>query len=81
MNRPLIIAAALVLSACTDASTARRAVEAVGLTEVRTTGYRFWGCSQDETFRTGFEARNAQGRAVTGVVCSDWFKGATVRFD
>lgn len=69
----------LTLSACTDEAGARRAIEASGMTPVEVGGYPMWGCDQNDTFATKFKARNAQGREVSGVVCSTWWKGATVR--
>lgn len=77
----LIAAAVFLTAACTDNPTAKRAAEAVGLTQVQTTGWRWFGCSEDDMFHTGFSAVNAQGRTVTGVVCNGWLKSATVRFD
>lgn len=81
MRACIAIFIAAFLAACSDADTARRAAESSGLTEVQTTGYRVFGCSDDDTFHTGFTAKNANGKHVSGVVCSGWFKGATVRFD
>lgn len=70
-----------ILSGCTSDSEAVRAVEAIGMKNVHTTGYRFFGCAEHDTFHTGFEATNITGGRVTGVVCSGVLKGATVRFD
>lgn len=81
MKKVLAIGLLLTLGACSDAPTAVRAVENSGMTEARTTGYRFFGCDEKDTFHTGFVARNTKGQEVTGVVCSGWLKGATVRFD
>ena len=75
------LALAIMLPACTDAETAKNAAENIGLTEVEVTGFRWFGCSEDDAFRTGFSGIRADGKYVTGVVCSGWFKGATVRFD
>lgn len=81
MKPVLAIGLLLTLGACSDAPATVRAVENSGMTEARATGYRFWGCDEKDIFHTGFIARNARGQEVTGVVCSGWFKGATVRFD
>lgn len=75
------LAVAAILAACTSSNEAQRAVTALGFTEVKTTGYRFFGCGEDDTFHTGFEATDASGKRVTGVVCSSLMKGATVRLD
>lgn len=79
MTKYLAIAALVILAACSDADTAKRAVEAQGFTDVVITGYTMWGCSEDDTFRTGFYATGVNGVRVEGVVCSGWLKGATVR--
>ena len=39
------------------------------------------GCAKDDEFRTGFAATAPNGERVTGVVCSGWMKGATLRLD
>jgi hypothetical protein len=70
-----------VLGGCTDSSTAERALQNLGMTNIQTQGYSMWGCGEGDVFHTRFAARNPQGRVVTGVVCSGWFKGSTVRFD
>jgi hypothetical protein len=69
------------LMGCTDASTARRALDGAGYTEIRLTGYRFVGCSESDNFATGFEASGPTGKRVAGMVCSGLFKGATIRMD
>lgn len=70
---------ALTLAACTDADGALRTAENYGLTNVRVTGYSFWGCGRDDGWRTEITATNSQGRSVRGVVCSGIFKGNTLR--
>jgi len=72
------------LAACTDPGEATRAAEAYGFTNVQTTGFRWTGCGSDDDQATGFTAYNAQGRYVSGVVCSNWSpfgKSSTVRID
>ena len=81
MRKTLALVAILGLAACTDSEGARRTAENHGLTEVRITGYRFFGCSKDDLYHTGFEARAPNGRRVTGVVCSTFFKSNTLRLD
>lgn len=75
------LAVAAALTACSSRSEAERAVTALGFTDVKTTGYRLFGCSEDDNFHTGFEATDKNGKRVTGVVCSGFLKGATVRID
>lgn len=81
MKKLMIVAAAILLGACTDESGARRALNSQGLTPVKVGGYALWACSKDDDFATKFTARNARGETVTGAVCSGWLKGNTIRFD
>jgi hypothetical protein len=77
----LILVSLTMLSACTDETAARKALEASGFTDVKLTGYSYFGCDKNDTFSTGFEARGPQGQFTEGVVCSGWMKGATIRFE
>lgn len=74
-----MLAVSVLLAGCSDHSAARRALEAQGYTDIEITGYKMFGCGRDDTFRTGFRAVSQAGVLVEGVVCSDWYKGATVR--
>jgi hypothetical protein len=69
-----------VLAGCDDPSTARSALQDAGMHDIVAGGWDFWGCGKDDVFATKFSAVNPGGRSVHGVVCSGWFKGATVRF-
>jgi hypothetical protein len=81
-NRFAFLAVALLaLTACTDNGAATRALQGAGYTDIQLTGYRWTGCSDSDDFATGFEAKGPTGVRVTGVVCSGWLKGATVRTD
>lgn len=71
---------ALLLTGCSDPKAASRALDDMGFTDVRLHGWSLFGCGNDG-FTTRFEAKNPQGKRVSGVVCSAWFKGSTVRFD
>lgn len=77
----LILAAVAVAVPKTDADTAVRAATNVGMKDVKITGYRIFGCGEEDLYHTGFEATNSNGNRVSGVVCSGILKGATVRFD
>jgi hypothetical protein len=79
MKLKIAFALFLFLAACSDADTAHRALEAAGYTEIAISGYSFWGCSEDDNFKTGFTAKGPNGALVKGVVCSGLFKGATIR--
>jgi hypothetical protein len=82
MKRLLLITlVAVLLTACSDAQGARKALEVQGFKDIQITGYRFFGCGQDDTFKTGFRAVGQNGAIVTGAVCQGWLKGATVRLD
>ncbi len=81
MKKIALIAALVALAGCTDEPKARRALESNGYTDIKITGYDPFGCDTHDTFATGFQARSPNGQFVEGVVCSDWMKGATIRFD
>ena len=65
---------------CTNESASVEALKKSGFTEIQTTGYAAFSCSDDDTFSTGFRAKNARGDVVTGAVCCGYFKGCTVRW-
>lgn len=76
-----VITGAFLTSCGVNPEEARRALEAQGMSNVRITGYAFFGCSDNDDFKSKFEAIGANGKTVTGVVCSGLLKGVTVRFD
>lgn len=82
MMRILLIALlALSLTACSNGNDAQKALEAQGFTDIETTGYSAFACSDDDFFSTGFVATNPQGKRVKGTVCSGLlFKNATIRW-
>ena len=72
----------LFCSSCSNSNDARKALEAMGFTNIKTTGYSIWSCSKDDFYSTGFLALNTQGKPVKGAVCSGFmFKNSTVRFE
>lgn len=82
MNMRILIAlACLATAACSSEGDARRALNGAGYTHIQITGYRLFGCAKSDTFSTGFEAVGPGGARVSGVVCSDWLKGSTIRTD
>lgn len=81
MKKILLISLASVLMGCTNGDGAVRALEGAGYTDIKITGYRVFGCHEDDTFRTGFKAMGQGGKPVTGVVCSGILKGSTIRLD
>lgn len=69
------------LAACTDPDGARRALDDMAFSNVEIRGYAWMGCGEDYIFHTRFQAVNLNGKTVTGVVCSTWLKGKSVKFD
>lgn len=68
------------LAGCSAPERAKRVLDNSGYTEIEITGYSPFSCGEDDTFSTGFKAKNANGKVVEGTVCSGWFKDGTVRF-
>lgn len=60
---------------------AKGALHAQGIKNVTLTGYSFFGCDSREYYSTGFTGTGADGKPVSGVVCSGFLKGVTVRYD
>lgn len=81
MKKLLLILSVLALSACSSSTDATKALQGAGYTEIQTDGYSFFGCGQDDSFKTKFTAKGPTGVKVEGVVCSGWFKGSTIRTD
>lgn len=80
MKKLITFAFVLMLAACTDAPTAERILRQNGYTNIQTTGFSAFSCGKDDAFATGFTALAPNGSKVTGVVCSGWLKGGTIRF-
>lgn len=73
--------ACFMLAGCTDESATIRTLDNAGYTEIQTTGYSWFQCGDDDTFHTGFRAKNPAGKMVEGTVCCGaWSKGCTIRF-
>lgn len=80
MKALLVSVLALVcLTACTDQDGATKALEAAGYRNIHITGYVYFGCGEDDSYHTGFEAIGQNGRPVAGVVCAGVMKGSTIR--
>lgn len=79
MKRLLTLAALLV--SCTNESDTVRTLIDSGYSDVQTTGWSPWACSKDDTYETGFRAKNPAGKFVEGTVCCGLMtKGCTIRF-
>ena len=82
MKKLMFIASILLLAGCTKEDDTKRILTDQGFTDVQTTGYRPFACGDDYTFRTGFTAKApVTKKQVTGVVCSGFLKGSSVKFD
>ena len=65
---------------CTSPEASRETLRKGGYTDIVITGWDAFGCSDSDTFSTGFRARNPQNQAVEGVVCCGLLKRCTIRF-
>lgn len=81
MKKLLVVSMFLLLTACSSSNDANKALKAQGFTDIQTHGRAFFSCAESDTFATKFTAKNVKGETVTGVVCSGWLKGSTIRYD
>lgn len=82
MKKLLIaLTVALVLTGCSDAPRATKALTQAGYTDIKTTGYSYFGCDEKDVYHTTFNAKGPTGIYTEGVVCSGWFKSNTIRLD
>jgi len=65
---------------CSTTEPAEHALRNQGFTNINLTGYKYFACSDSDSFNTGFTATNAQGKNVEGVVCCGFAKKCTVRW-
>jgi hypothetical protein len=80
MKNILVVLFSLVMCACTAEGASEEALGKAGFYDIQMTGYSFFGCSEDDTFKTGFRAKNVNGMEVEGVVCCGVLKDCTIRF-
>ena len=60
----------LLLTACTDEPSSRKALETKGYTNITFGGYTHFGCyRKDQNSRVIYSAVNPKGEKVSGVVC------------
>ena len=72
----------MALSGFTDSENTKRILKSQGYKNIKITGYRFYSCSDDDLYHTGFEAKSPRGDIITGTVCRGfWFKNSTIKFD
>lgn len=77
----LLVTATIIFTGCTRTDSAMEVLKDAGYTNIEITGYRFFGCSDDDHFHTGFKALGPSGHPTEGVVCQGVLKGSTIRFD
>lgn len=81
MKRIIALCVLIALVGCTRVDSATKVLQDEGYSNVQITGYRYFGCSKDDHFHTGFKATGPTGRPVSGIVCQGILKGGTVRLD
>lgn len=84
MKKLLPILFLFAFASCTSSSDfdkGKQQLQAQGYTEVEDTGYNFFCCSDQDTFSTGFTAKDKFGNEVKGCICSGILKGITIRFE
>lgn len=67
--RHLPLLATVALTCCADPQGATQALLEKGYTQIYIVGFSPKGCDRKHDYSTGFEALNAAGRQVSGVVC------------
>ncbi len=68
-------------SSTNDFNKGKEQLEQQGYTDVEDIGHVFFCCGSDDSFSTGFECKNKQGKTVKGCFCSGAGKGVTIRFE
>lgn len=79
--KTLLLVISLLLAGCSSPSMANSTLQKAGYTNIKTTGYSWFSCSDSDTFATGFIADNPKGHRISGTVCCGWLvKACTIRF-
>jgi hypothetical protein len=52
-----------------------------GYTDIKNTGYNMFCCAEEDTFSTGFECKDKNGKVVKGCFFSTILKSVTIRFE
>lgn len=85
MKKTLLLGLLIIgLSSCTssnDFEKGKKQLQQQGYTNIVETGYNMFCCSDEDSFSTGFKAKDKDGNKVEGCFCSGLLKGVTVRFD
>ncbi len=80
MKKMILIAAILATGCQVSQSDADKTFRAYGFTNVQLTGYSFFGCEEDNTFRSNFTATGPTGQPVSGAICCGWVFGCHLKF-
>lgn len=64
-----------------DLARCERTLQSQGYTEIKMTGYRFFGCGRGDWTSQGFTAQSPTGITVEGTVCAGLLKNVTVRLE
>jgi hypothetical protein len=78
----LVLSVLALLTGCTNPNKAKNLLDDLGFTDIEITGYRWFACSKEDLYHTGFIARGPSGKRISGTVCDGWIlRNATVRYD
>jgi hypothetical protein len=81
MHKAIVIALTFLVGCGVGEGRARDVLEQQGFTAIELGGAATWSCGKDDSQSRRFEATNANGRRVSGVVCcGTWGKACTVRW-
>lgn len=72
--------AAVGCTSSNDFKKGKQILESQGYTDVEKTGHEWFCCSDDDSYSTGFKAKDKNGNKVEGCFCSAIGKGITTRF-
>lgn len=77
----LVVGTAMQCVGCAAPDASKSTLQKAGYTDIRIEGWAPLQCSDDDTYSTGFRAKNPRGDVVEGVVCCGAFsKACTIRF-
>jgi len=75
-----LLLTAVLLFACTDDRRSIEVLTNLGFYQIKITGHKFFVCSEEDTYSTGFTALTSKGSKVRGAVCCGILKGCTIRY-
>ena len=79
-----VLCVVFLCTSCTssdDFEKGKKQLEQQGYNKVENTGWAAFCCSDEDSFSTGFKAKDKQGRTVKGCFCGGVLKGVTIRFE